>query len=132
VVAIKKIQPEGLVDHGQLYSHVVVGGGKDIVFVAGQVALDETGSLIGQGDLGSQARKAFENVRTALASVGAKPADIAKLTMYVVDHRPEDLPAIFGAREEVLGEPTAASLIGVPRLARPGYLIEVEAIAVLG
>jgi enamine deaminase RidA (YjgF/YER057c/UK114 family) len=114
------------------YSQVVVASGKRMVFVAGQVAVDPQGKVVGRGDLGAQAKQAFRNVVSALKSAGAGPSDVAKITWYVVNYSETVRPTIVAARGEVFGEHTPAStLIGVQALASPDYLIEVEAIAVL-
>jgi enamine deaminase RidA (YjgF/YER057c/UK114 family) len=58
---------------------------------------------------------------------------VAKITIFVVHHRPEYLPVIEEARAALFGEHKPAdTLVGVAALARPGYLIEVDAIAVTG
>lgn len=114
------------------YSQVTVATGKRIVFIAGQVALDPEGNLVGAGDLGAQARQAFRNLIAALASVGAAPTDVAKITWYVVNYSENLRPTIAAARREAFGEYAPAStLVGVQALALPGFLIEVEATAVL-
>lgn len=114
------------------YSQVVVASGKRMVFVAGQVAVDPQGKVVGRGDLGAQAKQAFRNVVAALKSAGAGPGDVAKITWYVVNYSETVRPTIVAARREVFGGHTPAStLIGVQALASPDYLIEVEAIAVL-
>jgi enamine deaminase RidA (YjgF/YER057c/UK114 family) len=114
------------------YTHVVVATGARLVFVAGQVADDCQGTLVCPGDFAGQARQAFANVGRALAAAGARPTDVARITIYVVNHRPELLPAISDARIAVFGEHRPAdTLLGVATLAEPGYLIEVEAIAAL-
>lgn len=108
--------------------HVV----RDIVghsdFVSDQVALDADGNVVAAGDPVGQARQAFLNLRAALEAAGASPADLAKITWYVVGYRPELLPELAAARTEVLGDQLPAStLIGVQALAQPAYLVEVEA-----
>ena len=115
----------------QSYTHVIAATGSRLVFVAGQVADDPQGDMVGPGDLAVQARQAFANVGRALAAAGVRPERVAKLTIYVVKHRVEYLSAISDARIAVFGEhrPTDV-LLGVDTLAEPGYLIEVEAIAV--
>lgn len=115
----------------QSYTHVIVATGSRLVFVAGQVADDAEGELVGAGDLAAQAHRAFANLGRALAAAGAVPEQVARITIYVVHHRPEYLPAISAARIAVFGDhrPTD-TLLGVEALAEPGYLIEVDAIAV--
>jgi enamine deaminase RidA (YjgF/YER057c/UK114 family) len=128
---IQRLNPEGL--HAPLtYSQVVVATGSTMVFVAGQVSLDADANLVAPDDLAGQARQAYRNVATALEAAGATPSDIVKLTTYVVGHRPEYLTEITEARRDVLGDLAPAStLVGVQALARPEYLIEIEAVAVI-
>ena len=109
------------------YSQVVVATGSRMVFVAGQVALDADGTLIAPGDVVGQARQAFANLRTAIEA-----ADVVKMTWYVVGYRPELLPELAAARNEVFqGLAPASTLVGVSALAQPHFLIEVEAVAVI-
>ena len=130
-MALGLINPEELPTPAS-YTQVVVATGSRLVFVAGQVADDAQGDLVGPGDLAVQARQAFANVGRALAASGAKPEQVAKITIYVVHHRPEYLPAIADARVAVFGDHKPAdTLVGVEALAEPAHLIEVEAIAVV-
>jgi len=113
------------------YHQVAVATGTRLVFVAGQVSEDVAGDLIGEGDFALQARTAFANVGRALAAAGARPDQVARITIYVVAHRPELLRLISDARDAVFGDHRPAdTLLGVETLAEPGYLIEVEAVAV--
>src|SRR6266566_8069569 len=64
------------------------------LYVSGEVALDSTGQLVGPGDLGAQAAQAFANLATVLRIAGAVPADVVKLTVYVVNASPHDAPVI--------------------------------------
>ena len=114
------------------YTQAIVATGQRLVFVAGQVAVDAEGNVVGPGDLATQSRQVFVNVGRALAAAGARPEDVVKITTYVVHHRPEYRPLISEARTAVFGDhkPTS-TLVGVETLALPDYLIEVEAIAVI-
>jgi enamine deaminase RidA (YjgF/YER057c/UK114 family) len=105
-----------------------------MVFIAGQEPEDTvTGALIGPGDLAAQARQVFANLGAALAAAGARPDQVAKITIYVVSHRPEDLDVIEEARARLFGgHKPPDTLVGVQSLAQPGFLIEVDAIAVTG
>jgi enamine deaminase RidA (YjgF/YER057c/UK114 family) len=115
------------------YTQVVVATGSRLVFVAGQVSEDTEGNLLGAGDLAAQARQAFANLGRALVAAGARPDQVARITIYVAGHRPEYIPLISEARIAVFGDHKPAdTLLGVQTLAEPGYLIEVEAIAVTG
>jgi enamine deaminase RidA (YjgF/YER057c/UK114 family) len=114
------------------YTHVAVATGGTLVFVAGQVAEDADDNLVGPGDFAAQARQAFANLSLCLAAAGAAPKQVARITIYVVDHRPEYLAHIAAARIAVFGDHKPAdTILGVQTLAEPGRLIEVEAIAVL-
>jgi enamine deaminase RidA (YjgF/YER057c/UK114 family) len=129
-VALDLVNPEELATPDS-YTQVVSGTGTRLVFVAGQVAEDRQGNLVGVGDFAAQARLAFANVGRALAAVGVRPDQVAKITIYVVGHRPEYLPIISAARVAVFGDHKPAdTLLGVATLAEPGYLIEVDAYAV--
>jgi enamine deaminase RidA (YjgF/YER057c/UK114 family) len=128
---LELINPDGLSTPAS-YTHLIAATGGRLVFVAGQVADDAQGNIVGPGDLAAQARQAFANVSRALTAAGARPEQVAKLTIYVVHHRPEYLPDISAARIAVFADhkPTD-TLVGVETLAEPGYLIEVDAIAVV-
>jgi enamine deaminase RidA (YjgF/YER057c/UK114 family) len=130
-MTLELINPEDL-HTPQSYTHVIAATGSRLVFVAGQAADDVQGNLVGPGDLSAQAHQAFANVGRALAAGGATPEQVTRITIYVVDHRPEYLPVISEARIAVFGDhkPTDV-LVGVQTLAEPGYLIEVEALAVV-
>ena len=81
--------------------------------------------------MAAQARQVFANLGRALAACDARPGQVAKITIYVVRHRPEYLPAIDEARKALFGDHKPADTVGVETLARPQYLIEVDAIAVI-
>lgn len=131
-MTLELVNPEDLPTPAS-YTQVIAATGSRLVFVAGQVADDAEGNLAGPGDLAAQARQAFANVGRCLAAAGAAPEQVTKITIYVVGHRPEYLPDISTARIAVFGDhKPAATLVGVQTLAEPGYLIEVEAIAVAG
>ncbi|MEX1262744.1 MAG: RidA family protein, partial [Actinomycetota bacterium] len=130
-VTLELINPDGL-HTPESYTQGAVATGSRLVFVADQAADDAEGNLVGHGDLATQAREAFANVGRALAATGARPEDVARITIYVMHHRPEYLPVISEARNAVFGahKPTD-TLLGVETLAEPGYLIEIDAIAVV-
>ena len=130
-MTLELINPDDL-PTPESYTQVVAATGGRLVFVAGQVADDAQGNLVAPGDLAAHARQAFANVGRALAAAGARPDQVARITIYVVHHRPEYLPDISRARVAVFGDHKPAdTLLGVEALAEPGYLIEVEAIAVV-
>ena len=116
----------------QTYSQVVVATGSKLVFVAGQEPEDINGKLVGRGDLAIQAHQVFRNLGRALAAAGALPAQVTRITIYVVNYeRDECLPVIEEARKALFGDHKPADVVlGVATLS-PGYLIEVDAIAVI-
>jgi enamine deaminase RidA (YjgF/YER057c/UK114 family) len=114
------------------YTQVIVATGSKLVFVAGQEPEDERGNLVGRGDLASQARQVFANVGRALAAAGARPEQVTKITIFVVDYQREHLAAIEEGRVSLFGDHKPAdTLVGVEALSRPEFLIEVEAMAVI-
>ena len=129
------VNPNGL-PQVDVYHQVSVATGSRIVHVAGQVAGDAEGRTVGAGDLAAQVEQCYRNVATALAAVGASFADVVKLTVHVVDWRPERMPQLLDGiarAAAALGTtPTApASLFGIAALDVPEHLVEVEATAVL-
>ena len=108
------------------YTQVAVAAGTAMVFIAGV-----HGNSVAPGDLAGQARQVYANLGRALTAAGARPDQVAKLTIYVAGYKSEYLPVIEQARVELFGHHKPAdTLIGVARLARPEFLIEVDAIAV--
>ena len=113
------------------YSHVVeITGPARIVYIAGQLGLKPNGDIA--GDFRAQVVQAFENLKSALAAVGAGFDDVVKLNNYLVDVR-ADLPTFREIRDRYVDttSPPAGTTIQVPALAREGALLEVEAIALL-
>lgn len=130
-MALECINPDDL-PTPSTYTHVIVATGSRLVFISGQEPEDKQGNLVGHGDLAIQARQVFANLGRALAAAGARPEQVVKIMIYVVDHRREYLPIIEAARVALFGEhkPTD-TLVGIATLSNPDYLIEVDAIAVV-
>ncbi|MFJ6572456.1 RidA family protein [Streptomyces sp. NPDC091292] len=117
-----------------LYSHVVVAPGTRFVAIAGQVALDRDGTLVGPGDHVRQAEQAFRNFRHAIEAAGATPDQLVKNTIHVVGHRPELIEPIFAAGRRAFDGHwplSASTYLGVQSLGLPEWLIEVDGFAVL-
>jgi enamine deaminase RidA (YjgF/YER057c/UK114 family) len=113
------------------YSHVVeVTGPGRTVYFAGQLGIDKSGKM--GATPREQTEIAFENVKLALASVGATFENVVKLNNYIVDIA-TNIAHYREVRDKYVNTaaPPASTTIGVPTLARPGAIIEVEAIAVL-
>jgi enamine deaminase RidA (YjgF/YER057c/UK114 family) len=120
----------GLIEPSGPFSHATVGTGTRIVSLAGQVALDDRGQVVGADDAGAQARQCLANLDAALRHVGASPADVVKVTVFLTDVG--DRAAVADARREYFGaHAPAATLVEVSALAVPGCVVEIEATAVL-
>lgn len=118
--------PEGLTQPST-YSHVVRVG--ELLFIAGQVALDAEGEVVGPGDMRAQVRQVLENLERALASEGADYSHVAKITIFTTDI--EAFRSAADVRAEYFGGyPPASTLVQIERLARPVFLVEIEAVAV--
>jgi enamine deaminase RidA (YjgF/YER057c/UK114 family) len=109
------------------YAQLVVAPDGRTVYVAGQVAQDSTGALLGTSD-DAQVRGVFGNLERALAVVGASWGDVLHWNIYVTS--PSVVPVFRAVRLERLGTtpPPAATLVEVRGLARPDWTIEVEAV----
>jgi 2-iminobutanoate/2-iminopropanoate deaminase len=133
----ERVQPAKLgarrtADGQLLYSQVVVvEEGRRMIFLAGQIARDENGQLVGKGDMRAQIEKVGENIKNALEAVGAGLDDIVKTTTYVTDIEEYFKHADARLRYFASAAPTSTT-IEVRRLAGPDYLVEVEAMAVVG
>jgi enamine deaminase RidA (YjgF/YER057c/UK114 family) len=116
----------------QTYTHVVVATGTRLVFIAGQEPEDRQGNIVGVGDLAVQARQVFANLGRALAAGGARPEQVAKITIFVAKYQRDQLPVIEAARVMLFGDHKPAdTLVAVAALSNPDFLIEVDAIAVV-
>ncbi len=122
--------PEGVAP-GRGYTQVVTGSGR-VVAISGQVALDANGELVGAGDPAAQARQVFGNLRRCLAAAGASFGDVIKLTYFVTDVA--HMPAIRAVRDELLGPERlpASTAVQVAALVSPEFLLEIEALALIG
>jgi 2-iminobutanoate/2-iminopropanoate deaminase len=104
--------------------------GGHLLYISGQVARDTNGNVVGKGDMRSQARHVFQNLRQVLQAAGADLKDLMKMTTYIT--KIEDFPAVAEVRSEVFpGELPASTLIVVKSLFHPDFLIEVEGVAAI-
>jgi len=128
---IEKVAATSVFDPPTYSQAIKVSGAQAVVFVSGQVAYDSTGAVAHPGDFTAQAREAFRSLVAQVEAAGGTVASIVKLNTYLTDirHRAE----LAQVRAEIFGKGRlpASTLVGVAALAQPGWLIEVEAIAVL-
>jgi 2-iminobutanoate/2-iminopropanoate deaminase len=129
-VKIERIAAKTVFDPPTYTQTMKVTGAQTILFVSGQVDYDAKGQPGHAGDFAAQARATYSALKAQVEAGGGTLSSIVKLTTYLVDirHR-NDLASI---REEFFGKKGPAStLVGVTALAQPGWLIEVEAIAII-
>ena len=124
---IERIQPEGFPE-SPLYSHVVRVG--NLVYVAGQVARDTSGNVVGAGDFRAQAVQVFENLQRALGAAGCDMQHVVKLTIYMTDARYRDPLREINMRFFPTDKPVSTLLV-VAALAQPEFLIEIDAVGAL-
>ncbi len=134
-MTVNLIEPEGLPKVG-FHRQVSIATGSKLVFMAGQVAWDADGALVGRGDLSAQVEQCFLNVGAAVAAAGGSFDNVAKLTIYIVDWTADKMALVSEGRArafEKLGVTSLApgTLIGVAALFTPDLLVEIEAMAVL-
>jgi 2-iminobutanoate/2-iminopropanoate deaminase len=127
---IEKFCASGVYDPPGYSQAVKVSGAQTMLFLAGQVAYDKDGSVAHRGDFRGQARQVFASLKALVEAGGGTLQSVVKINTYVTDVRyRQDFRVI---REEVFGpKGPASTMIEVPSLAHPDYLIEVEAVAVV-
>ena len=113
------------------YSQIAMVTGGTIVFVAGQVALDRSGNVIGKNDFGAQVQQVFENLKAAVEAAGGDFSDVIKLNSYFLDL--SQLSKFREVRDKYvnLENPPVSTAIQVPGLFRPEFLVEIEAVAIV-
>jgi enamine deaminase RidA (YjgF/YER057c/UK114 family) len=101
---------------------------KRLIWVSGQIALDENGKLIGKGDIGTQTEQCIKNVETALKKLGGSLDDVVQVTVFVKEMR--GLKTIHEVRLRYFKEPYPTStLVEVKGFVNPDALIEINAVA---
>jgi len=124
--SIERINPEGMTQP-TAYSHLVKVD--NLLFIAGQVAVDGDGNIVGEGDMSAQVRQVLENLQAVLASQGADFSDVVKVNIFTTDI--DSFLESSAVRREYLGDhPPTSTLVQIERLARPVFLVEIEAIAI--
>lgn len=127
-MTIERINPEGLLSM-PIYTQVVSAKPGKVVWISGQVGMDKDSKLVGR-DFTSQATQVYENLKIALASVGATFDNVVKMTIFLTDPRYRE--ALAPVRDRfVPGAKPASTLVVVAALAQPEWLLEIEAQAVI-
>lgn len=123
--------PSGWPQNGRAFNHGIIAPEGRTLHMTGQVAWDEKGVLVGEGDCEAQIRKCFDNVEAILDAAGGRLEDIVSLTIYFLNRA--DLPVIQKVRAERLSADTAPAsiLIQTPGLVVPELLVELVPVAVI-
>jgi enamine deaminase RidA (YjgF/YER057c/UK114 family) len=129
------ISPQALIAPGPAgYSHIAKVNRGAIVYISGQVPSDASGKFIGEGDFEAQVEQIFANLKIAVESAGGTMADVVKLNYYLVaDVDQTVVPKMRPIRDRYINveEPPASTFVVVSRLMRPGWMIEIEAVAAI-
>ena len=132
-MSIERVNPPSLAEPSG-FAHAVIASGARLIFLAGQTALDASGSIVG-ATMAEQFEQALGNVLTALDAAGGRPGDLASLTIYTVDLAAYRAQAsdIGAAWRRLMGRDyPAMAAIGVSRLWDEAALVEVQGYAVVG
>lgn len=112
------------------YSNSIRTESGPLLFIAGQVALDANGKLVGEGDIRAQTTQVLESIRAIVEANGGAMADIVQVTVYVRDIGAFD--SVSDIRESYFpGDGPASAIVEVSALAWPEFLIEISAVAAL-
>jgi enamine deaminase RidA (YjgF/YER057c/UK114 family) len=130
--SVEYLQPAGLHNNPAYTNVVVVSGAVKTVYVGAQGALDASGTLVGEGDIGAQTEQALKNMQTALAAAGAGLEHVIKWNIYLTQGQPigpgvAAFQRLWGNRPN----PPANTVVFVSELGPAGFLVLIEAIAVV-
>ena len=129
------INPQGVPAPIGAYSAVVQANCGHVAYLAGQVALNADGELVGAGDVAAQTKQVFQNLGAALEGIGASFSDVLEFTSYLVGR--EAVQPFISARSEIFptlfpnGDYPANTLLVISGLVREDLLVEVKAVAAL-
>lgn len=133
---VKMFNPDTLGKPLGQYSHIArVKGASELVFIAGQIATDKSGNLVGADDFEAQCKQVYANIETALEAAGAGWGNVVQFTTYIVHS--QDIPKLRAFRQREFSRffPSGAyppnTLLVVDRLASESYLLEIQAMAAL-
>jgi len=131
---VRIFNPETMAKPAAGYSQVAEVSAGKIVYIAGQVAQDRNGNLVGGDDFRAQAQQVFENLKAAVEAAGGDFKSVVKLNYYCAESvDPAQIPAVREIRDRYVNtvNPPTSTFVVVKRLVRPEWLIEVEAVAVV-
>ena len=131
---VKMFNPDTMGKPLGQYSQIArVKGAGELVFIAGQIATDKAGNLVGAEDFDAQCTQVYRNIETALKAVGGGWSNVVQFTTYLVHS--QDVPKLRAFRQREFGKwfPNGAyppnTLLIIDRLVNESYLIEVQTVA---
>ena len=128
------VNPKALGAPPRFYSHAVsIEGPARLVYVSGQVSMDQDGKVVGEGDMRAQSEQVFKNLTQVLRAAGARWDDVIKMNAYMVGLNAANVAAYREGRSSHLKVkiPPASTLVGVTSLVQPEWLLEVEVVAAI-
>ena len=126
----KAIIAKGVSQPAGPYSQAVIVEAGRTLHVSGQVPVDDSGTLIGKGDIEAQTRKVFSNIQALCEAAGGSLDNIVFLNIYLTDMRFR--PVVTDVRNEILKAPyPAATMVQIGSLADENWLIEIDAVVAL-
>jgi enamine deaminase RidA (YjgF/YER057c/UK114 family) len=131
--AVTYLNPPSSTPPAGMYSHVARMAPGELAFIAGQVAVDRSGTTVGVGDLAAQTGQVFANIGDILQDLGSGFDQVVQLTTYLTSA--DSIPAFMSARAALFpriypgGAYPPNTLLVIDRLVKPEFLIEVAAIA---
>ena len=134
-MSIEILEPHGVAKPQGLYNHAISVSSGRLLFIAGQVPIDENNQLVGSGDFNAQMDQVFKNLGYILESADAAFDSVVKFTTYLT--RSQDLSAFYEKRAEIFadiyrdGRYPTNTLVVIDQLVREEWLVEIEAVAAL-
>src|SRR5262245_50622459 len=131
--SVTYLNPPSSTPPAGMYSHVARMAPGELAFIAGQVAVDRSGSTVGVGDLAAQVNQVFANIGDILRDLGADFEQVVQLTTYLTSA--DSIPAFMSARAALFprlfpdGACPPNTLLIIDRLVKPEFLVEIAAIA---
>jgi enamine deaminase RidA (YjgF/YER057c/UK114 family) len=132
--AFRIFNPDSIAKPTAGYSQVAEVTDGNLVYIAGQVALDRAGNLVGKDDFRAQVQQVFENLKAAVEAAGGDFHQVIKLNYYCAESvDPALIPAVREIRDKYVNtaNPPTSTFVVVKRLVRPEWMIEVDAVAVV-
>lgn len=132
--SVRLFNPDTMAKPTAGYSQLAEVTDGKMVYIAGQIALDPAGNLVGKDDFRAQVRQVFENLKAAVEAAGGNFHDVIKLNYFCAESvDPSQIPVVREVRDSYVNtaNPPTSTFVIVKRLVRPEWLIEVEAVAVV-